>query len=86
MKLPPGVCEPRSCFSLGCHNRSPTEAEIVVFGGLYESSNVPGFHPVLSDTILFYLGTCILMPHWIVCSDRPVNYRLENLASHFLQV
>jgi len=28
---------------------------------------------VLSDAILLYLRACILMLHWFVCSDRPIN-------------
>ena len=39
------VCEFLLMFFLDYHDCSPAEAEVVVFG---ESSNVPGFHPVLS--------------------------------------
>ena len=56
VKLPTvaGVAHDR--FSLGCYNRSPTEAELVVFGevNLEFSSLVM----ISDDSTLLYLGMC----------------------------
>ena len=47
------------CFALGCRNRSPTEAELVVFGGMYGSLSMGGFYlddEIQGGTTLLYLG------------------------------
>ena len=54
--------QPRICFSLGCHNRSLIEAELVVFGGMHGSLSMDGYYltsKIKGDTTLLYLGACI---------------------------
>ena len=80
MKLPAVVGKGRREFSLGCHNRSPTEAEVVVFGGVCYGfvwcGNALRGIPLKGDTTLLSLGTyvCIqkiLTPQKSVWHDTP---------------
>ena len=67
VKIHPVLGQPRHSFCLGCLNRSPTEAELVVFGGLQQdiSSNadIPG-------TTLFYLG----IPQTVHVHSEPIIF------------
>ena len=59
VKIPPVVGQPRMCFSLGCHNRSATESELVLFGGICGSLSMDGYLSTtyaISDTTLLCLG------------------------------
>ena len=48
------------CFSLGRHNRSPTEVELVVFGGsLFDPLRALHKEVILSETTLLHLGMCV---------------------------
>jgi len=61
------VGEGRREFSLGCHNRSPTEAEVVVFGGVsYGFELFCDAIPLKGDTTLLSLGT-------YVCIQKNIN-------------
>ena len=72
VKLPPVVGQPRWSFSLGCRNRSPTEVELVVFGG-YQYDLMTNENIIRSGTTLLYLGVCMcvhfsaLTPDILVC-------------------
>jgi len=72
VKLPPVVGQPRWSFSLGFHNRSPTEVELVVFGG-YQYDLMTNEDTIRSGTTLLYLGMCKcvhfsgLTPDILVC-------------------
>ena len=66
MKLPLAAGAARDRLSLGCHNRGPTEAELVVFGGT--NPELPSMVIISDDTILLYLGMCIhIQEHKPVC-------------------
>jgi len=57
VRLPVAAGATRERLSLGCYNRSPTEAELVVFGG--KNPELPSMVIISDDTTLLYLGMCI---------------------------
>ena len=57
--------QPRRDFALGCHNRSPTEAELVVFGGMKRFLWCLVGETELGNTTLLYLGTFLYMKHHV---------------------
>ena len=66
VKLPVAAGAARDRLSLGCHNRGPTEAELVVFGGT--NPELPSMVIISDDTMLLYLGMCIhIQEHKPVC-------------------
>lgn len=82
MKLPSVIGEPRWGFSLGCHYRSLTEVELVVFGG-FQYDLMTNEDIIRSGTTLLYLGMCMLV-HYSALSPmyKPIIHTYIDIIIH----